>query len=214
MRVLHLLHYTPLGGVAKTTPATSSSRSKLVATRTSLSMTDQRSRDSSATAAGSTACPACWIGIGHADGSWPSARRRSWKKRAATWPTCIPWRTRSCPNSYSMLSPPSTSPTLTTPSVPAAHGSIDGLTRYVNYAARPTGDASSTPTCSSATPVGRQNCRDLYCGRKEFSGWARRADAIVCPSEYVRRQHIESGFPPERTHALHHLRPEPHEHDI
>jgi glycosyltransferase involved in cell wall biosynthesis len=52
----------------------------------------------------------------------------------------------------------------------------------------------------------------LYCGRKEFGGWVRHADAIVCGSEYVRRQHIENGFSPERTHALHHLRPEPHEH--
>jgi len=52
----------------------------------------------------------------------------------------------------------------------------------------------------------------LYCGRKEFGGWARHADAIVCGSEYVRRQHIENGFSPERTHALHYPRPEPHEH--
>jgi glycosyltransferase involved in cell wall biosynthesis len=52
----------------------------------------------------------------------------------------------------------------------------------------------------------------LYRDRKEFGGWARRADAIVCASEYVRHQHIENGFSPERIHALHSPRPEPHEH--
>ena len=52
----------------------------------------------------------------------------------------------------------------------------------------------------------------LYRDRKEFGGWARRADAIVCDTEYVRRQHIENGFSPERTHALPSPTPEPHEH--
>jgi glycosyltransferase involved in cell wall biosynthesis len=51
----------------------------------------------------------------------------------------------------------------------------------------------------------------LYRSRKEFGDWARRADAIVCGSEYVRRQHLENGFLPERTHALHYPSPKPRE---
>ncbi len=63
--------------------------------------------------------------------------------------------------------------------------------------------------CNTRQP---QKLWGLYRSRKEFGGWARRADAIVCGSEYVRRQHIENGFSAERTYALHYPTPEPREH--
>ncbi len=62
--------------------------------------------------------------------------------------------------------------------------------------------------CNTRQP---QRLWGLYRGRKEFGGWARRADAIVCGSEYVRRQHIENGFSAERTYALHYPTLEPRE---
>lgn len=36
----------------------------------------------------------------------------------------------------------------------------------------------------------------------QTADWARRADAIICDSEYVLRRHLENGFPRERTHVL------------
>jgi glycosyltransferase involved in cell wall biosynthesis len=39
-----------------------------------------------------------------------------------------------------------------------------------------------------------------YRRTSETAAWTRRADAVVCASEYVRRRHVENGWPGERIH--------------
>ena len=36
----------------------------------------------------------------------------------------------------------------------------------------------------------------------ETAAWTRRADALVCDSEYVRRRHVDNGWPRERVHVV------------
>lgn len=42
----------------------------------------------------------------------------------------------------------------------------------------------------------------LYRRTVETAAWTRRAGALLCDSEYVRRRHVENGWPPERVHVV------------